>query len=369
MAETLSLRLFNYPVANTEGLFVFQAKFVEAANAAGARPDPIIRKAVYKEVERIGQRIAKGETLPTHYILFTNAPCKMETREAIFTKLKEIFKSTEVHIHVHDGNDICAWLDSAREITRAFPTILGFSDLEALLRDHMERAIFERSKAALEGAVNLAKVFVPTRAYYNAVDSIAKQGFVVLSGPPEAGKTAIGKMICLAQHARGWEVIECRDPEDVLKKYQENQPQCFLADDFFGRTEFDPTRAQRWEAELPGVLKRLDNRHWLILTSRAHILHIGEREVDIDSEIIFPQTSEVVVEATSLTKEDRARILYRHAKSAELSAKIKISLKSSVWSIIEMRTFTAERVRRLVQELGGHESESPRSIIKLADIS
>src|SRR6266478_963770 len=58
----------------SEGPFVFQAKFVENANAAGAKNEPALLGAVSKEAERILQRHRVSPTTETrHYALITNA--------------------------------------------------------------------------------------------------------------------------------------------------------------------------------------------------------------------------------------------------------------------------------------------------------
>jgi hypothetical protein len=361
--------VLDYPTPGSKGTFVFQAKFVDAANAAGAKSNLLIRGAVAKEANRIKTRISGGDAPPNQYALFTNAPCRHDTRRAIHGLLTGAIADPMASVHIHDGADICAWLDSAPELARSFPTILGFQDLDELLRERMDRVVLERSKMAIEGAVELAKIFVPTQSYYKALEAVGKKHFVVLSGPAEAGKTAIGKMLSLAQLAHGSEVIECRDPEDVINHYDVRRSQCFFADDFFGRTEFDPTRARRWEADLPVVLKKLNEHHVLILTSRAHILHQGERKIDVDSEIQFPKASEVVIDATALTLEERARILYRHAKLYQFNDDIKNAIKSVAWKTTVLPTYTAERVRRLIQEIKKDNLTTSDSILVTAEQS
>ena len=49
----------------------------------------------------------------------------------------------------------------------------------------------------VERAQALARVFWPSRAYERARDVLARLRFVVLTGPPEMGKTAIAQMLAL----------------------------------------------------------------------------------------------------------------------------------------------------------------------------
>src|SRR5438067_1314774 len=83
----------------------------------------------------------------------------------------------------------------------------------------------------LRVAAALARVFVPAAGYAAACDTLRRHGFAVLLGPPEMGKTAIARMIGLAQLTRGWEVHECIRPEQVLEAFRRDRAQVFVADD------------------------------------------------------------------------------------------------------------------------------------------
>ena len=74
----------------------------------------------------------------------------------------------------------------------------------------------ERSSAAISYARDIATVFVPTDPYVQAYEVLKKHHFVVLEGPPEMGKSAIGWMIALSQIASGWEATVCDTPERFL---------------------------------------------------------------------------------------------------------------------------------------------------------
>jgi hypothetical protein len=48
----------------------------------------------------------------------------------------------------------------------------------------------------------------------------------------------------------GWEIYECRRPEDVFDAHLDGARQIFVADDAFGSTEFRPDQAQEWGDEM-----------------------------------------------------------------------------------------------------------------------
>jgi Novel STAND NTPase 3 len=105
---------------------------------------------------------------------------------------------------------------------------------------------------------------VPTGAYARAWDALKKHHFVVLDGPPEMGKSAIAWMIALTQIADGWEASACDSPDDSFRALRADSSQIFVADDAFGRTEYDPDRGMKWEAQLERVFSRLGTSHWLV---------------------------------------------------------------------------------------------------------
>jgi hypothetical protein len=122
-----------------------------------------------------------------------------------------------------------------------------------------------------------------------------------------------------------------------------------VCDDFFGRTEYDPSRVSSWQTDLPHVIPRLNSSHWLILTTRAHLLEMAKPNLDVAGHNDqFLTLGEVLVDAGKLTTGEKARILYRHAKAAGLGRPSKDIIKRHAMRVISNPHFTPERIRRLV---------------------
>ncbi len=339
---------------------VFQAKFLRGANAAGARSSTALRKAVAAEL-RLRQEQPKRAL--RSYVLITNAPLGASTRAEIRASIAETFHAATVLLL--GSQDVCSMLDSQPALRKAFPELLSLRDLDTLLAEAVSRDILERSRAAIEEARDLVPVFVPTAAYTRAWQVLEKHSFVVLDGAPEMGKTTIARAIGLTHLFSGWQVFDCHDPNEFFGLYSERDRQIFIADDAFGRTEYDPSLGRGWERSLPKVLQRVDAGHRLVLTTRKHVLQRGLRDMDLTGKAErFPNPAEVTVTATDLTIEERARILYRHAKAAHMDKKRLRVIREQAPRIVHDSDFTPERIRRAMADFTSTDVVLTSAVIK-----
>jgi hypothetical protein len=168
------------------------------------------------------------------------------------------------------------------------------------------------------------------------------------------GKTAIARMVALAKMTDGWEAHECTSPDDLHAAYDPEARQVFIADDAFGSTEYRADAAELWARAMERLLGALDDRHWLIWTSRPAPLHAALHRLHQERGAErFPAPARVLVDAGVLDAEEKVLILFRHAKAAELPEATRGALARWGTSIIEHPTFTPERIRRLVLRLSG----------------
>jgi hypothetical protein len=231
------------------------------------------------------------------------------------------------------------------ELRIRLPSVLSLGDA----RGRLDAAALERSTLDVEAALALAPVFVPTAAYERALATLREHAFLVLTGPPEMGKTAISRMLGLALLADGWEAHECTRPEQVWERFDPGRRQVFVADDAFGSTEYRPDAAERWARDLDRILGATDAHHWLIWTSRPAPLRAGLRRLHRErGGERFPQPAEVQVDAAALTAEEKTLILFRHARAAGLAEPQRRLVRDHGPEIVAHAHFTPERIRRFV---------------------
>jgi hypothetical protein len=105
------------------GPFIFQAKFVSGANAAGAEPLDPVEAGVKAEIRRIEKRREDGLwENPRYYALLTNAPLTGNGRTAVKQLLEDALPGSE--ILVQDAGDIDALLDDSPRVRLSFPQVL-----------------------------------------------------------------------------------------------------------------------------------------------------------------------------------------------------------------------------------------------------
>lgn len=253
-----------------------------------------------------------------------------------------------LHVGVLDRRELEARVDARPELRRALPSLLGLGALEHLV----DPELAERSTLDLPAAAGLADVFVPTRAHARALEVLAAHRFAVLTGPPEMGKTAIARMVAIAQVTCGWEAHECTSPEDVWRAFDRDRAQVFVADDAFGSTEYRADAAERWARAIERLLRSLDQRHWLIWTSRPAPLRAALRRLHREHGAErFPSPARVLVDASDLDPVEKTLILYRHAKAASLPIALRRKLRLHGPEIVDNEHFTPERIRRLIARL------------------
>lgn len=313
-------------------LVIYLREGAAVAGSRGARLSPfsVSLLRVLEEFEPLlGERI----------VLLTNLD-----REPICAELAPLGGE---RLTVIGAAEIAACLDAHPWVRAAMPSVLGVRDLGPLT----SRATVERSTFDLERARALASVFWATRAYERARQVLDRHRFVVLTGPPEMGKTATAQMLGLAHLTDGWEVHECSSPDALWSAFAAGRQQLFIADDAFGSTEYRPDAAERWAGALGRLLPLLDGRHCLIWTSRPAPLKAGLRRVQRERGAEhFPAPGEVLVDASDLDLAEKTLILFRHAKARRATPAARSLVRSSGLAIVEHPHFTPDRIRRLVTD-------------------
>ncbi|HEY2438622.1 MAG TPA: hypothetical protein VGI07_00255 [Solirubrobacteraceae bacterium] len=319
--------LLPYPLP---GPVLIQAAWV--APRVGTRVSAAVRRLAVEQPDQLGDLAS--------YLLLCNGELE--------PPLSEPAGDADLLVGAMGTQEIGARIDALPGLRLVMPSLLGLRRLDELV----DAEAAGRSTLDRRAAHQLAEVFVPTRAYHRALSVLGEHRFVVLTGPPEMGKTAIARMIGLAKMTADWEAHECTSPAEVARVRDPTARQVFIADDAFGSTEYRADAAELWARDMDGLLRSLDDRHWLIWTSRPAPLHAALRRLHRERGAErFPAPARVLVDAGNLNVAEKTLILLRHAKAARLPEWTRRKLRVRGSAVVENRHFTPERIRRLVARL------------------
>ena len=319
----------------------------------------------------IGDAGLKSRRRPTALLDAARAawPASRPESVVILTNVSadEITTDDAVETIVLGASELTTLVRGSPRLRLRVPSVLGVCRLDELINADVR----QRSSGDFQTAAELARVFVPTRAYSETLEALERYHFAFLTGPPEMGKTATARMVGLAKLTAGWEMHECIRPADLWRMYARDRLQVFVADDAFGSTEYRPEAADRWALDLDRILRATDESHWLLWTSRPAPLKAALRRIHREHGVErFPAPAQVQVDATSLEIAEKALILYRHARAARLPSAAVNLVQAHGWHIVSHQHFTPERIRRLVGsrlQLEGTGPSDPTEIDAMVD--
>jgi hypothetical protein len=227
----------NFPSeqAKWDGYWVFQVKYIDFEEQGTKTARTQLKNTFRKELKSIlAEQKRRRKAPPGNYVLITNIPLTGNNRDALETLVREAgFRGNYCAI---DGKEVCQFLDLFPQVRRSYPQLLGLADLDGILN----RELYVRSEAYVQQWQPRLATFVRTAAYEEALTTLRSHHFVVLDGPPEAGKSTIAAALALLHAADGFEVIDIRSPEQIFKIYDPGRSQLFVADDAVG-SELSPS--------------------------------------------------------------------------------------------------------------------------------
>jgi adenylate kinase family enzyme len=250
---------------------------------------------------------------PHRYILVTSVELSRKNKRQISTVLAPYVQSDSDVFGREDLDDLLARNPDVEK--RHYKLWLSSA---AILTYIINNAVYGRSGFDTSEIREKAPVFVKTSDFSKAEHVLNNLHTVIITGAPGIGKTTLAEQLVVKLLADGYELVSLRDITDGESAFQENKKQVFYFDDFLGRNLLEAIKLQH-DTQIIGFMKRIhrDSSKRFILTSRSSILNQGKYLSDLFS-LAKTEKNEYEVRIDSLTRYEKARILYAHVWHSSL---------------------------------------------------
>ncbi|RDE51595.1 MAG: hypothetical protein DVS81_05410 [Candidatus Accumulibacter meliphilus] len=224
----------------------------------------------------------------------------------------------------------------------------------SVLRHIFNSAIVGRSAFSLQEIIRSSSRYVVTANHQAALNILAKLGVVIITGEPGVGKTTLADHLCLHYVVQDFVYLKVADDiREAESAFDPENKQVIYFDDFLGRNYLDALRGHEGSHITQFIRRVAANKNKrFVLTSRSTILNQGKFLIDsLEHSNIHRNEYEIKIQ--SLTKLDKAQILYNHIWHSGLDNEYVEEL------------YFDRRYRQII----GHKNFNPRLISLVTDVT
>lgn len=288
---------------------------------------------------------------------------KLEPKRYIFATTISLTRNQKIEIletlspHIKSESDIFG-AEDINDLLKKYPNIEKnhfklWIQTTTVMTSIFHNGLIGRKQEFLKECVKKSFIYVETGDHREALNTLRKHHVVILTGLPGIGKTTLAEQLCLNYHVKQkFDVILLQDSiSDGEKLWNESDKQVFMFDDFLG-SNYLSALSKNEDSHIVNFINRIkkSKSKRFILTSRNSILSQGYRLSQRFTDSNLSQ-NEFEVSINSSDKLHKARILYNHICSSDLSDEY----------IDEL--YKAKRYHQIIN----HQSFNPRLISYITD--
>lgn len=254
---------------------------------------------------------------PRRYLVYTTVSMTAARKAEIMQEMHPYVRTAQ---DVWGAEDIEAQLRDNPDILKAHYKL--WMNSTAVMERIVHSGIHTRTESYMADLLHAARLYVQNGSYNFAVQKLNTYGVCAISGPPGVGKTTLANILLLDYVAQGFTpIVLSSDMAEADDVYSTSVKQVFLYDDFLGRTSSLERLGKNEDDRILRFMRRVhqsrDKR--LLLTTREYIL----RQAQLEHERLNDpriDLARLVVDLTSYSRLDRAKILYNHLYFSDLEA-------------------------------------------------
>lgn len=261
-----------------------------------------LQTSLKEEVEKV------KKLKPGRYILTTSVGLTPERKNKIFKLFSPFILSEDDIMGKEDLNNFLAQYP---EIEKSHFK-LWLSSIN-ILQEIINRNIVNQTQFKLEEIKEKIKIYVQNDSYFEAIDILKENKYVIISGIPGIGKSTLAEMLVYRLLAGGIEefIFLSDSIQEGYKMYNSEKSQVFLFDDFLGRNFLEGSLNTNEESLIIRFIHKINqsNNKFLIFTTREYILNQAKLRYDLFDNEEFVKC---VIDLSKYTKLAKAKILYNH---------------------------------------------------------
>jgi hypothetical protein len=287
---------------------------------------------------------------PDSYFIVTSSELSFQDKKDIKDIFSPYIKSTS---NIYGRDDLNALLRTNKKIEETHFK-LWFSSVTALRNIQKYKFEGRRKQFTSNVVKRKLRLFVPIFSYYQSLDIIKNNKYIILTGEPGVGKTTISDMIIYDFIKKNYEINiiydSIREIEEAISF--DNSKQVFYFDDFLGHTQAEISKSKTAENYLLKIINLIESSEnkYLILNTRKFILSSFMEESERLKQSNFLK-NESKIEITAYSFGVKRRILDLHISESNLEPEILDILKQHASYICLHKNFSPRIIEFFTSDL------------------